>query len=450
MVRRALLVLAFSMMVAACSDEAVDGARAAAGGGAGGSGGAGGGVGGSPLPVAIADHAFGPFEAWASPIEDYKAVGEAELPGKYDPGIGELAPFGDRLWLGYGDGNYNMGTYTPIEFRFFASATDPAHAAALVEAAGEGAPQDVPTRSGEEAIDRYRYLDGALWQAGVDSIDADELWTQANTDPKGIEGNAYVLGGDVWEKDRSIVGGEHVHDFASRQGAVYGVGSGADLRSEFEAGQIFRYLWKTADGGETFTTVERIQHPTPGAGDTRWVHLLSTSQRLFLFGYESDFAAGSASIRNAVYDAGAATTALGAGDDLAEMFALGTLPLPDGTGLVHGVDVGGATLRYALWQVAAEGAVAPIDLAGAHVLDLALNDATAELLYLVAPGDAYPADDPSTWELSVLVAPAATPAAWVAIASYSGAEGARAIAFWQHALFLGTSEGHVLKAALAP
>ncbi len=441
----ALIVLSLG---GGCGDDAGTG-----GGGAQGTttatGGAGG-TGGGPLPTAILDHTFGGFEPWASPIEDYKAVGEVELPGDYDPSIAELMPFGGRLFIGYGDGNYNMGTYTPIEFRYFASAEDPAHAAALVDAAGEGAPQDVPTRSGEEAIDRYRVIDGALWQAGVDSIDADELWTQANTDPPGIEGNVYVLGGDAWRKERSIGGGEHVHDLAFFQGAAYGVGSGADVRSEFEAGQIFRYLWRTTDGAETFSTVERIQHPTPGAGDTRWVHLLPTSRRLFLFGYESDFMTGNASIRNAAYDGGAATTPLGASDDLATMFAYGTLALPDGTGLVHGVDVGGGALEHALWHVSADGAAQPVDLGGGRVVDLALNEETAEILFLTTPGVAYPAELPATWDLTVLVAPVGSPSAWTEKASYSGVAAARAIAFFGHALFLGTAEGHVLKASLIP
>jgi hypothetical protein len=405
----------------------------------------GGGAGGEPLPTAIADHAFGGFAPWAAPIEDYKAVGEMQLPGMYDPGLKELTAHEGRLWIGYGDGNYNMGTYTPIELRFFASAEDPAHAAAIVSAEGEGAPQDVPTRSGEEAIDRYRLLDGRLWQAGVDSIDADELHTQMTTTPPGIEGNCYVLDGDVWQKHRSIVGGEHVHDFAAFGGAVYGVGSGADNRMEFEAGQIFRYLWRSDDLGATFTTVERIQHPMPGGGDTRFVHLLATADHLFLFGYESDFMTGVASIRNASYESGATTTPLDMSHDLARVFGLGTLSLPDGTGLVHGVDVAAMPLVYALWHVAADGSATRIDLGGKRVLDIELYG--DEVLYLTAPGDAYPAPDRvPAHDRSILVGTVAAPGALVEAATYQSPVPGLAIAFWEHALFLGTGDGQVLKA----
>lgn len=34
-------------------------------------------------------------------------------------------PFGERLWLGYGDADYNLGEHIPIEFRAFATDVEP-------------------------------------------------------------------------------------------------------------------------------------------------------------------------------------------------------------------------------------------------------------------------------------------------------------------------------------
>jgi len=418
-----------------------DGAGGAETGGAGGGGGA----------PSIATTTFGPFQPWATPIEDYKLVGDDELPGKYDAAINELAPFGDVLWFGYGDGTYNMGEYTPIEFRFFGSPDDPTAAAALVDAAGQGAPQDTPTQSGEEQIDRYRILNGELWQAGVDSIDADELHTQATTDPPAIDGNAYRLVGDSWEKHRSIRGGEHVHDFAFWNGAVYGVGSGADYRFEFEAGEIFRYLWRTEDLGASFETVQRVMHPVPGTGDTRWVHLLSTSARLFLFGYESNFQTGNASVRNASY-AGLDVEPLEEGDPLAKVFGLGTQPLPDGSGLAWGVDVSVNPLRYAIFHVGWDGAATKLDgFEGHRVVDAILHEDTFEIVYLTYPGDEYPGDDsPDPWEATAWAAPSWDPGAITPVASYTGDEAPRSIAYWKGGLHLGMADGQILRSAPPP
>lgn len=394
-------------------------------------------------PEPIVDHDFGTFEEWASPIEDYQAVGEAELPGRYDPGIHELAPHEGRLWIGYGDGDVNMGTYTPIEFRYFDAPDDSTATAATVSAL-EGAAQSVPTQSGDEVIGTYRVIDGTLWQAGLDSTNADEAWTQERTDPRAIQGNAYTLEGTVWTKHRSILGGEHVQDVAGWRGCTYAVGSGADLRSEFEAGEVFRYLWVSFDAGATFVTVERLAYPEAGGGDTRWVHLLPTADTLHLFGYAFDFENGTASPRNAGYEGGDVTEE--ASGDLADLFALGTMALPDGTGLVHGILVRGSPLPYVLWHVQVDGSILEVDLGGRHAVDIALHAATGEVMVLAAPGDVYPAEETGVWDLSVLVAGTGSPDAWTEVATYQAETAARAIAFWEHALFLGTADGRVLRA----
>jgi len=397
-------------------------------------------------PPKVADQHFVAFEPWARPIDDYLAVGEQVRPGEFNAGIHDLAPFGGRLWLAYGDADYNLGEQIPIELRYFAAPDDPRAAAAEVAGEGQGAPQVTPLQSGEEQIDRYRVLDGALWQAGVDSIDADELFTQQTTDPRGIEGNVYRLEGERWLKFRSLVGGEHVHDLASWQGAVYAVGSGADTRAEFEAGQIFRYLWQSTDGGATFATVTRVAHPAPGTGDSRWVHLLATPDTLYLFGYESDFAANRASIRNAVFD-GATVTDLEAGHPLRTIFPFGTLSLPDGSGLAWGVDIALDPARLTVTHVAVDGSTAALaGYAGWTVVDVSLVEETDEIVILAIEGDDYGATR-DTFTARVLVADRAAPGAAAELAGFTSEIEPRSIAYFGGALFLGTADGQVLRAS---
>ena len=53
---------------------------------------------------------IGEFEAWAEPIPDAIATGEAAFEGDFDRGITTLRPFEGRLWMGYGDATRNLGS----------------------------------------------------------------------------------------------------------------------------------------------------------------------------------------------------------------------------------------------------------------------------------------------------------------------------------------------------
>jgi hypothetical protein len=83
---------------------------------------------------------FAPAKPWSAPIADYLAVGEANFPDGFTRSITALAvsdPDGDGpreslLWIGYGDATRNLGTKTPIEFRYFVSPEDPGFRAARV------------------------------------------------------------------------------------------------------------------------------------------------------------------------------------------------------------------------------------------------------------------------------------------------------------------------------
>ncbi len=388
----------------------------------------------------IAAQSFEEFAPWASPIDDYLAVGRKHQPGKFNASINELMAAGDRLFFGYGDADYNLGEKIPIEMRAFRSPDDPASVEGVVVLGdGQGAPQKTPRQSGEEQIDRYRMLDGELWQAGIDSTDPDELWTQENTTPKGIQGNVYRLEGETFKKHRTVNGGEHVHDLASYKGAIYSVGSGADFRTEFEAGQVFRYLWRSNDRGQSFQTVTRVQVTTPGEGDTRFIHLLPTSGPLFAFGYESVYSSGRLIVKNISFD-GTAVTELGAGHPLQKILPRGTLPLPDGTGVLWGTVAGRETFA----RVAPDGALTPVTaLSGLAVVDVSLTG-TSEVLVLTAAS--VPGAKPAAWNVRLFVADLASLEAATELVQLTLDVAPTAIAHFKNALFLGVGDGRIFKA----
>jgi len=226
---------------------------------------------------------------WSEPINDYLEIGQKKYPNDFDTRIGALEVFDDFLWIGYGDTRVNMGSTTPIEFRRFNDPSLPDVVPTSVLAENQGARQRTPTDSGEERIIPFNRFNGQLWQAGYDSNNDDELWTQAIPGPERlIQGNIFVLKSDenkpVWEKRRNIPGGEHVHDLAYLDGSIYAVGSGAANRREWEESSIYRYLWRSDDMGNTFSVFHRKRY-SMGDGDTRFRALLTIGNTLYVFGY---------------------------------------------------------------------------------------------------------------------------------------------------------------------
>ena len=127
-------------------------------------------------PPPISEHTFEAFALWASPIEDVVAAGREAFGLDFSRAISDLCAHEDRLWIGYGDANVNLGGVVPITFRSFASADD---STVLVGAT-----------SGEEQVERFRRIDGGLWMPGVDSLGTDE---QVHFPL--IGGNMYTLDG---------------------------------------------------------------------------------------------------------------------------------------------------------------------------------------------------------------------------------------------------------------
>jgi hypothetical protein len=226
---------------------------------------------------------------WSEPINDYLEIGQKKYPNDFDTRISALEVFDDFLWIGYGDTRVNMGSTIPIEFRRFNDPSLPHVVSTSVLAENQGARQRTPTDTGEERIIPFNRFNGQLWQAGYDSNNDDELWTQAIPGPERlIQGNIFVLRAEknkvVWEKRRNIPGGEHVHDLAYLDGSVYAVGSGAANRREWESSSIYRYLWRSDDMGKTFSVFHRKRY-SMGDGDTRYRALLPIGKTLYVFGY---------------------------------------------------------------------------------------------------------------------------------------------------------------------
>ena len=378
---------------------------------------------------------FGPLEPWARPIEDAIAVGEAAFPKGFRRNITTLRAHGGRLWMGYGDGTANLGTETPIEFRWFASADDPTPRAARVLAEGQGAPQRTPTDTGEEQIDPMRLIGGTLWMAGSDSVQADEDWTQAKDPRLLIEGNVFRLEDSgpepAWQKLRTVGGGEHVHDLVGFQGDLYAVGSGADVRAEFGVGEVFRYLWRSTDQGTTFETVARFRCPEPGRDDTRFRRLLPVGDRLLAFGYVIDYVnGGQPSARNAVYEGGELRELEGAlaGEHVTRTWSLGA---------ERGLAVARRGDGDRSYLVGPDGARELETWRGLRIVDLVAEESASAHLVLVADddgGEVLRLAGEGTALRSVLRVEGIQP---TAMAAFDGA------------LFVGTQDGQVYRALAA-
>jgi hypothetical protein len=405
---------------------------------------------------------FAPAKPWSAPIADYLAVGEANFPDGFTRSITALAvsdpdddgPRESLLWIGYGDATRNLGTKTPIEFRYFVSPEDPGFRAARVlagppvTASAQGAPQRTPSDTGEEQIEPYRTIGGTLWQAGVDSNDPDELWTQAKPAPfKPIEGNVFRLedrwGQPVWRKFRTIPGGEHVHDVCEFDGAIWAVGSGSAHRGEWESGEIFRYLWRSDDGGETFTTALRAMFPEKGKGDTRFRRLLPVGETLYVFGYVNPFVDGGPIEGRHVMLRDDTFTELAIDRDgpIADLLVLRTWPLDATTGLALARNPDRSTRMFLVepdsirelesWKDLAVIDVAPAEAPGEFVLVAGdRGEPQRFAAHLFSLDDAKASRTPT----KVLDLPGLVPSA---------------IAVWRGDLYVGTEDGQVARAARA-
>lgn len=371
-------------------------------------------------PPPITASRFDPPTPWARPIEDYLAAGVETVgpEGAFERGIHDLVAFDDRLFIGYGDATVNLGRVTPIELRAF---TDPEDAEAV---AAEFA-------SDEEQIDRYRIIDGALYQAGIDATE--DAWL----------GNVYrrAAGGE-WVKHRSVYNGVHVHDVLGFGGALYAVGSGA-TQEEWQSGHIYGHLWRSEDEGGEWSIVDRVHNGL--VGDTRWVRLLVGGDDLYMFGYRSDREGQIYDFPTGVLAANGNRVDLLPDDHaLGQMFAIETDQIAPTVGLLRGVDVAARPLRYQTWTLDGDGPRPVEALAGMTTVDVALRPETGEVLLLTHDEDDFQtANGLTEWTVRVHAAPAGDLSALTELFSFETAIRPRAVAWWRGGIYYGDDDGAV-------
>jgi len=319
----------------------------------------------------------------------------------------------DRLYLGYGDANANLGRVIPIEIRSCDAASPPACTGEFTTA--------------EEQIDRYRLFGDSLFIAGIDATE------------DGFLGNVYSRSPETdWQESRTLQGGVHVHDVAEFGGEIYAVGSGANAE-EWTAGEIFAHFWVSRDRGTTFEVLER--HGNEGQGDARWVRLLPLGDRLYLFGYQTDAQGDLWRLPHAVYD-GETVELLPTGHPFRRLFVTETDLLGDGTALVRGIDVSVSPTRAVLWVVDADGQpVSLTQFAGWEILDAALHAPTGEVVLLAQDAsDEWPRAE---YQVAAWACPVISMNNCTELFNFSSRTGPASLVAWRGALYLGTARGQI-------
>ena len=172
--------------------------------------------------------------------------------------INELFVFHDRLYIGHGDSRVNTG---PTDVIYLDLKTGKFVTEFTVQ---------------EEAITRYRVLNGRLVIPGVDST---ESWQF---------GNIYVRGDKRWRKHRSVPRGVHVFDIAVFDDAWF-VSTGIHMllagrkHNDIVSGAVF----KSRNQGKSWV----VQYTTAATNTTayRLGSLVSFRQTLFAFPYAHRF-----------------------------------------------------------------------------------------------------------------------------------------------------------------
>lgn len=413
--------LALAAALGGCSLESVGtlppgaGGTGGAGGGTGGGGVAGGGTAGGPETIGA--QRFPPPSPWATPIEDYIEAGQEKYPNKFMRAIHDLAVYQDRLYLGYGDANVNMGRIIPIGFRYFPAPDDP-------NAINE-------FNSDEEQIERYRHIGERLVVAGVDATE--DAWL----------GNVYLRGSESgWVKSRTLDQGVHVHDVCGTKDQIFAVGSGS-TPEEWDKGDIYAQLWLSTDLGDSFHNLWRVYNG--GTGDARFVRLLLFPSVLYVFGYGSNAQFVINELLNVTYD-GHDVVRLATDHPLALAFVTETDLVAPEVGIVRGVDRSKKPLLNRVWTLPADGAAAVIEpLAGRTVVDLFHYAPTGETLLLTYDGDDYQAGlKLKQWQVRVLVT--TDFASFAELVSFPTDTAPVSIAYWQGHIFYGTGAGQVWRA----
>ena len=371
----------------------------------------------TPKEGKIAALKFSAPTEWSEPLKDYHKVGFSKAPsGKFLQGVQDLAVFLDRLYIGYGDANINLGSKQQLTVRYFDKC---------------GSTQTVDEfKHDEEQIDRFRHLGDELWIAGIDATE------------DGWLGNVYRREKDQgWVKHRTVGSGVHVHDVARFGGDVYAVGSG-NTPDGWKEGDIYGWLWRSSDNGKTFIPVDKEWNL--GKGDSRFVHLVPAGPRLYVFGYKIDLKGQLSSVPNKVWD-GKTATFLAPDHPLHLRFIRQSWPVSESAGVVTGQNLlegNGAPMRT--WLLTAKTATVIKDLADRVVVDVFKRADTAEFILLTRPG-ASPASPSNGTVVKWKVTLTTDFKSFTDVMSFDATVNIESLAFWQGGLYLGTSHGHVYR-----
>ena len=364
---------------------------------------------------------FGPPLLWASPLKDYHALGDkTAVNGAYLRGIHDLAVFLDRLYVGYGDANINLGSKQQLAIRYFG--------------AWNSAATTDEFKHDEEQIDRFRLLGDELWIAGVDATE------------DGWLGNVYRHAKDKpWVKLRTVQEGVHVHDIARFQGDLYAVGSGSK-QAEWANSDIYAHLWRSKDDGATWQDADKEWNE--GKGDARFTNLVPAGGKLLTFGYKTKQQGNQsviASVPNKAWD-GKTAAFLGPEHPLRLAWIVRSWSLTDASGLVVGRDLlQGSDAPLVAWLVTANTAK-PLDAwKDETVIDMFHNAATGEFIVLSHDG-AKPGIDFGGFQGKWHVRVTSDFVKFADATSFHASLRLDCLAFWHGALFFGTEFGDVYRA----
>ena len=358
----------------------------------------------------IEELTFGAFEEWARPTADFIEINEEEL-GHSDflHGIFDLAAFEDRLYIGYGDANLNLGRITPIELRYW----DTLEPDAVVS----------EFATDEEQVDRFRLGDGMLIIPGVDATEDDLL------------GNVYTKRpGSDWYKSRTVEFAWHVHDAVAQGDTLWACGSGGTIE-DYENSEVNAFLYRSDDGGQNFVIDQQVPHPAP-PGDQRFTSLLALDDELYVFGYISNTQSITA-FHNRRYAGGD----LDEVEELDQVWVTDTIPLDGDAGLLMGPDLGFMG-GWAFFHATADDVDEVDALADYTPVDSwPLGD--GRVLLAVVEGDEYPTGA-GPWELHVLLTTDGEDAQ--IILSQTLDIWPNTVALWRESLWLGMDDGSVWRA----
>jgi hypothetical protein len=363
-----------------------------------------------PGPPDLTELSFGPLEPFDRPTDDYIDTNAEEL-GHDDflQGLHDLHVFDDRLYVGYGDANLNLGQVTPIEVRAYSDDV----------AGGWGSEFIVD----DEQIDRFVSSGDDLAIPGIDATE--DAWL----------GNAYLRTvDDDWFKSRTLDQAIHVHDVAFDGATIHACGSGS-TPEEYNAGNISSLVFRSDDLGATFQLVWKVPNSNP-SGDARFTHLARLGGELHAFGYRSNGAQINELIAYRQGDVDPVPWTA-----MQDVLVQRIVDLGDGTALMAGVFAAG-DLRQVNRRLGLDSSEDVLE--GRGVIDLSpLGDGRA--LVLSIDDDRWPMPEgPWTVEIGVFDP---SDGAYVGLTESEVEVLPSSIAFWRNALYVGDEAGALLRSA---